>query len=294
MEFNGKLVFFTTTDSIKTVGFLMDNDADEKDVVVFVHGMGGSFAKDGILRGAKMLLQRRISFFTFNTRGAEIVKSFKNARGDKYYIMGTAFERFEDSARDIKGALNYLESMGYERFHLMGHSTGCQKILYYAWKRRDRRVKTLIFLSPSEDYPIWAAYLGEETDKAIEIAQNMVDRGRGDELHYFLYRRTGEIWSASRFLSFMDRDRPEASLFNYESDLPILSRVKLPMLFFFGGADTTLMHDVDYYRDIIKKSYRGEKLEIVKIPRGDHSFHGYEEAVFEKTAEFIKMSDKND
>ena len=284
-EFDGKLVFFTTTDYIKTAGFLMDSQGE--DVAVFDHGMGGSFAKDGFLRGARILVERGISYFAFNTRGAEIVKSFKNARGDKYYIFGTAFERFEDSARDIKGALNYLESLGYTRFHLVGHSTGCQKILYYAWKRRDPRVRSLIFLSPSEDYPIWANYLGEDMEKAIEIARNMVDRGHGDDLHYFLYRRTGEIWSASRFLSFADRDHVEAMLFNYESDLPVLSRIRIPVLFFFGSSDDTLFHDIDYYEEKVKKAYRGEKIEVVRVPRGDHSFHGKEEEVFSRMAEFI-------
>ncbi len=281
-EYTGTLVFFTATDRLKLSGFLMGKG---EDVVVFVHGMGGSFAKDGFLSGARVLLRRGISFFAFNNRGAEIVKSFKNARGDKYMVMGTAFEKFEDSARDIKGAINYLRDSGFERIHLMGHSTGCQKILYYAWKRRDTRVKSLIFLSPSDDYPIWRAYLGDDFDKAVQIAQNMKDMGRGDELHYFVYRRTGAIWSALRFLSFADRDCPEAKMFNYDSSLQILSKVRVPMQFFFGTADDTLIHPVDFYRDKILSARSDADVQI--IPRGDHSFHGKEEMVFEKIAGFI-------
>ncbi|NPA75867.1 MAG: alpha/beta fold hydrolase, partial [Euryarchaeota archaeon] len=277
VEFEGKLVFFTATDRVKLSGFLVP--AEGKDVAVFVHGMGGSFAKDGVLSGARKLVEQGISFFSFTNRGAEIVKSFKNARGDRYMVMGTAFEKFEDSARDIKGALNYLESIGYERFHLIGHSTGCQKILYYAWKRRDKRVKSLIFLSPSDDYPIWRVYLGEDFGKAVEIAQNMKDLGHGDELHYFVYRRTGAIWSASRFLSFADRDCVEASLFNYDSSLNILSRVHLPMQFFFGTADDTLFYPLEFYEKKIRDAYMGPRLEVEKIKRGDHSFHGKEDEV---------------
>ncbi len=285
LEFKGKLVFFTTTDNIKTSGFLMESGGDE--IAIFVHGMGGSFAKDGFLFGAGKLLERGISFFAFNNRGAEIVKSFKNTRGDKYYTFGTAFEKFEDSARDIKGAINYLESLGYQKFHLIGHSTGCQKILYYAWKRKDKRVKSLIFLSPSDDYPIWEEYLGDELEKAVEIAQNMEDRGYGNTLHYFIYRRTGAIWSASRFLSFADRERNEARMFNYDSSLPILGKVKSPMLFFFGTYDDTLYHEFEWYEEKIKNARKFGKTEIVKVPRGDHSFHGKEEEVFERIAEFI-------
>jgi len=285
MEFEGRLVFFLTTDNVKTSGFIIESDGDE--AVLFVHGMGGGFAKDGVLLGSIKLVERGLAFFTFNTRGADIVKSFKNGRGNRYYVFGTAFERFEDSARDIKGAINYIEALGYKKVHLIGHSTGCQKILYYAWKRKDKRVKSLIFLSPSDDYPIWRESLGDDFDKAVAIAQNMEDRGRGDEIHYFLYKRTGAIWSASRFLSFGDRDRVEAMLFNYDSELDIIRKVRLPMLFFFGGSDETLYHDFEFYEKKLKSSYIGPRIEILKVPRADHSFHGKEMEVFEKIGEFI-------
>jgi len=284
-EFDGKLVFFTTTDRIKTTGFLIEGS--NKEAVVFVHGMGGSFAKEGILSGGQKLVAHGYALFSFNTRGAEIVKSFKNARGDQYYTFGTAFEKFEDSTKDIKGAINYLESRGYEKVHLIGHSTGCQKILYYAWKRRDMRVRSLIFLSPSEDYPIWKAYLGKDMDKVIEIARNMEEHGYGKSMHYFLYRRTGELWSASRFLSITDRKRIEARLFNYQGELSILSKIYLPAQFFFGTKDETLFEDISYYKKKIKQAYRGKKLKIEVINGGDHSFHGKEEVVFDKIIKFI-------
>ena len=284
VEFKGELVFFSTTDRIKTYGFLMESG---EDVLIFVHGMGGNFAKAGFLQGASQLLNRGISFFSFNNRGADIVKSFKNLRGDKYYTLGTAFEKFEDSARDIKGAINYLETRGFRNFHLIGHSTGCQKILYYTWKRKDKRVKSLSFLSPSDDYPIWKDYLGADMDKSVNIAQNMEDLGRGKQIHYFVYRRTNSIWTASRFLSFADRERVEASLFNYDSPLATLSKVKIPMLFIFGSSDETLYRNAQFYEEKIKKARFGLRTEIVKILHGDHSFHGKEKEVFEKIAEFV-------
>ncbi len=285
VEFHGELAFFRTTDHIKTTGFLMDGGGDE--VALFVHGMGGGFAKDGFLAGASALLSRGYSFFSFNTRGAEIVKSFKNTRGDRYYVYGTAFEKFEDSARDIKGAINYLENRGYSRIHLIGHSTGCQKILYYAWKRHDKRVKSLVFLSPSDDYPIWKDYLGEDMEKAKDIAENMEKMGHGNDLHYFVYRRTGAIWSASRFLSFADRKRTEATMFNYDSNLQALSKIYVPVQFFFGTRDDTLYAPLDFYVKKVKKAYRGKMLSVEIIKGGDHSFHGKETYIFEKIATFF-------
>jgi pimeloyl-ACP methyl ester carboxylesterase len=282
LKFKGELVFFPSKDNLKTAGFLIP--ANGKDVVIFIHGMGGHFYKDGFLKGAKLLLEHGISFFSFNTRGADVVKDFKDLNGE-HHTLGTAFEKFEDSKYDIKAAIDFLESSGYENFHLMGHSTGCQKILYYAYEERDDRVKSLIHVSPAEDYEIWKNEY-EDFKKFISIAKNMQERGEGNKIIIPLYEKTGELWSASRFMSFADKRNMEARMFNYEN-LEIFSEIKTPTLIFLGKDDPYFLKPVDWYAEKLRMAYHGKKLEIEIMP-GDHSFHGYEEKIFERILGFVR------
>ncbi len=278
----GSLSFFETSDGLKTAGFLLRGTKDT--VVVFVHGMGGNFYKQGFLYGARELFKKGISFFSFNTRGAEIIKDFRDLEGN-HHLLGTAFENFEESTWDIQAAIEYLESLGYKDIHLMGHSTGCQKMLYYAYKSVDDRVKSLIHLSPAEDYEIWKNSLGSEFEKFLSLARQMVEEGRDNEIILPLYEKTGEFWSAHRFLSFASRDNLEAKMFNYE-ELHIFSKVKLPTMVVLGKEDPYFPKGVGWYAERLKHAYRGERIEIV-IMEGDHSFHGFEKELFKNIGDFV-------
>jgi len=282
-RFKGELITFPTKDSLKTCGFLMD--ASGKDVLIFIHGMGGHFYKDGFMHGAQELISQGISFFSFNTRGAEIVKDFKDLDG-MHHTLGTAFENFEKSTEDISASLDLLEDIGYSRFHLLGHSTGCQKILYYIHITGDSRIKSLIHLSPAEDYEIWKNLLGDDFEHFVDIAREMVERGEGDKLMIPLYEKTGDLWSARRFLSFASRETPEGRAFNYAS-LDMFSSVTLPTAVFFGDADPYLIHPPEYYAEKLKSAYGGEMIEVHIIENGDHSFHGLEEEIFHRIVDFI-------
>ncbi len=255
-----------------------------KDVVLFVHGMGGNFYKDGFLKGAKELVKRDVAFFSFNTRGAEVVKDFRDINGE-HHMLGTAFEIFEDSIKDIRAAISYLSQLGYENFHLLGHSTGCQKILFYQYSTQDERVKSLIHVSPAEDYEIWKNGLGD-FERFVAIAKDMMDKGEGNRIIIPLYERTGELWSARRFLSFADKSNMEARMFKYEN-LDIFSKIQTPTLIFLGKDDQYFLKDLEWYKEKLEKSYKGVKIRVEIMP-GDHSFHGYEDILFQRIADFIE------
>ncbi|OYT60095.1 alpha/beta hydrolase [Euryarchaeota archaeon ex4484_178] len=283
-KFGGELYIFPTGDNLRTSGFLMGAESDE--VIVFLHGMGGNFYKWGILQGAREILDRGISLFTFNNRGAEIVKDFKDLEGE-HHTLGTAFENFEECTEDISVALDLLEDTGYSRFHLLGHSTGCQKILYYAYKSKDPRISSLIHLAPADDYEIWRNELGEDFLRIVDIANDMISRGEGNKIIWELYEKTGTLWTASRFLSFASRENWEAKMFNYEN-LEIFSQVKLPTLIFLGNEDPYFLKPIDFYAEKLRNAYKGEKLKLKIVNGGDHSFHGKEKEVFGEIVEFVK------
>ena len=60
---------------------------------------------------------------------------------------GSAVENLDDSRHDIRGAIDAMEERGYSRIALIGHSLGGVKVVLYAARELDPRVKALIVAS---------------------------------------------------------------------------------------------------------------------------------------------------
>jgi len=74
-------------------------------------------------------------------------------------------------------------------------------------------------------------------------------------------------------------------MFNYEN-LDVFSKVQTPTLVFLGKEDPYFLKNLEWYKERLERSYRGERIKV-EIMHGDHSFHGYEDILFQKVAEFI-------
>ena len=121
-----------------------------KRVIVWMHGLGSSvFSKLGII---ELLARGDTAVLAFNNRGHDVVS--KSARGKKYIIAGAAHEVFTDCVDDIQGAINFVKKQGVRDIYLVGHSTGCQKSIYWAHKKKGKGIKGIILLAPLSDYSV--------------------------------------------------------------------------------------------------------------------------------------------
>src|SRR5262249_28544020 len=96
--------------------------------LIWVHGLGSTFysGQPLIQELSTQLGRAGVGFFKFNTRGHDAV-----ARGGSR-LAGAAFERFVDCVEDIRAMIAFARRRGYRKVILAGHSTGANKILYYA------------------------------------------------------------------------------------------------------------------------------------------------------------------
>lgn len=259
--------------------------AKAKRAVIWIHGLGSTmFSKLSI---AEKLINRDTAVLAFNNRGHDKVASF--SRGSKRLIGGSAHEIFTDCIDDIEGAIRAAKELDAKEIFLAGHSTGCQKSMYWAAKR-GKGVTGIILLAPISDYAAEVKLSGKKKLEAgIRVATRMVKAGREREMV-----PTGSIdWylmaDAQRFLSLYSGESAE-EIFTYwapDSDPKTLHAVKLPIL--------AIIAERDEYRDRPARkmeAWFAEHLkvgdQVIIVPKVGHSFKGAEKAIAKHMHKFMK------
>ena len=247
-----------------------------KRVIIWVHGLTSSaFSRIEIV---EKLVDRDTAVLTFNNRGHNKIGKVLSLKGKSSYI-GEAHEVFAECVDDIQGAIFSARKQGVKEIYLAGHSTGCQKSIYWAYKNNGgKAVKGVILLAPLSDYADTAKFDKKNLlPRAITVARKLVRQGKSHELLPL------SVWprmhDAQRFLSLYTPDSIEQSIFSYFDDRPsrILRSVRVPLL--------VLLAQNDEYRDRPMKkivpwfNHEAHRIEAHIIPNVGHSFKGGEDRI---------------
>lgn len=263
------IIRFVTKDRARLSGILFRNPRGSKTCVVFLHGMTSSFINNLSMALASGL-DENIGLFSLNTRGhdciSSIAKVVKGKRRD--IIAGTYFEKFEDSLYDLRGAIDMLSKRGFSRFVLCGHSTGCQKALYYQYKTQDRRVAGLVLLGPADDYNGYRKEFGKNFGKVLAKCRRLIKEGKGNtqlpEASWF---------SASRMVSLIDQKNVESRLLDYNGKLAEFSKIKIPILAVFGSEEEHRLMPVEKYLEILDAKSNSRRYSGLVIYGANHGFY---------------------
>lgn len=260
--------------------------ARAKRVIVFVHGLAGSAMNQRSL--VYPWVDANTAVMTFGNRGHDKVTKIRRiARNKKGYVSvlaGEAHEVFTDCVDDLQGAVGFAKRAGAREIYLAGHSTGCQKSVYYASKKPDRAVSGLILLAPMSDYADAAKFQkAGNLAKATAVARAMIRAGKKHEL---MPRSVwDDVLDAQRFLSLYTPDSAE-EIFSYaqpKKDPVTLKKVKLPLLVIFAGEDEFEDRPTEDIADWFE-GHINEQSTVAIIPGVLHSFVGGEE----KTASVVR------
>ncbi len=288
----GELVSFKTDDGLILNGFLVRPKRGSKEALIYLHGMEGSFYRSNAAKVlARKLAARQINFLSIEQRGSYTMLGFKRKTRRKkvIYLAGGAFEKFEDCVYDINGAIRFLNRIGIKKIFLAGHSTGCQKITYYQYKRRDRRVKALVLLAPADDYNIQKKELRRRFNSAVRVARALYKKDRNSEMPREYIKRP---YSAGRFLSYSDLRFVESRIFNYDlKRLREFGSVRQPMLAIFGSKEEHALKPVRDYMRILERNTRSSKFDYAIIKNADHGFDGRENAMADAVVDWLKKLD---
>ncbi|MEI7961630.1 MAG: alpha/beta fold hydrolase [archaeon] len=282
-ELNGKLVYFKATDGLELQGFISESKQHNKKIIIHIHGMQGDFVRIPLhWELAKQLKGSDFDFFPINTRGSGLKTRFY--KKSKKMYLGTGFENFEESYYDIEGAIKETEKLGYKQIILSGHSTGCQKIIYYQSKRQNKKVKGLILLGAGDDYNLAKKQHGKKFDSTVKLAKKLVAKKKGFEVK----PEFGEF-CAKRYLSFADTKNPESKIVDYFGKLELFSKIKEPMLAIFGTQDNAV---IDTPKESLKKLRGRTKSDFfitAQINGAKHSFMGKEKETCKVIQTFLKQ-----
>ncbi|MDO8561648.1 MAG: alpha/beta fold hydrolase [bacterium] len=271
--------------------------AKPKRVIIWVHGLGSSaFSKLGI---ADALIDKNIAVITFNNRGHDKVSRIARTgekKISKAVLGGSAHEVFTDCVDDIQGAINFVKRAGVKNIYLAGHSTGCQKSIYWASKRgrlpargaQAGSVKGIILLAPISDYSAEMHLKGKgKIARAAEAARALVSRGKKHQLldeKYWPY-----TIDAQRFLSLYTPDSVE-EIFTYAQPTKnprTLKSVTMPLLVLLAEKDEYGDRPAKKIAEWFLKNGRGN-LQTLIVPRTTHSFHGKEKTVASVIKRWVK------
>lgn len=230
-------------------------------LLVFVHGMGSNFYRSGLKKAfLEAAPAHGLAVLSFNNRGAE---------------RGTEDEPFRMCLPDLDAAAAFGRRQGHRRLVFAGHSTGCQKIVFWQAQRRNPAVAGLVLLAPADDYAVMRRDLGRRFEKAVARARRNVAAGRGESLVPGLYER----FTSRRFLSLADLKHAEAQVFRYAGALTQFRRVQCPLLAVFGDREEFAAIPPADMLAVLRRKTAARRFTDWLIPGADHGFHGCEAQV---------------
>lgn len=301
MEWN--ILPFETRDGLTLYGGLIkakkppSSKKRTSTVVLHIHGMTDYFYEGKLVEAvARAAAATGNDFFACNNRGMGII-SLINGR-----FFGTSHERFEDCIYDIDAAITALQKHGYKHIILTGHSTGCQKIIYWTHHIRKngtqknnirKNIQALVLLSPADDYGYMKKMCGKKFDALRREVAAMMKQNRANEILSDRFKTPK--FSVQRFHHLYKEDSIEGNIFCYDKPLTMLSAIMrvqptrrqptLPLLAVFGSDEQFTAIPPAQMLAQIKKAAPAAHTKL--IPDADHSFHGKENHLYRALKNFF-------
>ncbi len=292
-----RLIRFEATDGIALGGLLYEPARTSKDVLIWLHGTGGSSIFDSKRTNplAAEIVRQGLAFFPFNNRGAHVMRrmAVRSGKRSSHVQGGAAYELIRECVADIDGAIRDLRARGYSRFHLAGHSTGANKIVIYDQLKRRNPVASYLLVAGGDDTGMFYEQLGPRKFRAtLERANTMIKARRGMELVPSSISDVPMSWR-----SFFDMANPDGE-YNVFPFLEALEEVKLsrkppfwrvktikkPVLAIYGENDEYLSDVSAAVSAMANAIGPRENFEFAIMRNADHSFTGREATLGELMA----------
>ncbi|HEY0592346.1 MAG TPA: alpha/beta fold hydrolase [Thermoanaerobaculia bacterium] len=297
-----RLVSFRSTDGLALPGLLYEPPRKTTSVALFLHGNGDASVFYSARRTnafGEEMARRGMAFFAFNNRGAHLIKRLgrKTARRRESVLAGMTYETIRDCVFDVDGAIAMLRTEGYRRFHLIGHSTGANKICVYNRRKPRNPVARTVLLAPGDDVGIYYDQLGSARfERALTLAKVRIAAGRGRELAHRAFSPFPISW-----LSLHDTIDPEGeyNVFPFLDAIHGLGlsrkplfrdyrRLRKPALVLFGENDEYCFGEVPRCVELLERhSAAPRRSKFVILPDADHGFHGREHEAGAIMADFL-------
>lgn len=284
-------VRFKASDGVELQGWLSNVDGDT--AVVHIHGMSGNGYENHFLDNLREMYSKEgISFFTINTRGHGIISYFPQGDdvdpwGGGTKLGGSCFELFEESIFDIKGAIDFLKTLGKSKFILEGHSLGGSKVVHYLVSTKSPEVIAAILLAPT-DMVAWAQ-TDPRHDEYLKKSEELIARSARDELVGAQCWLDETPLSAGTYQTLC-KAGSAVDVYGERTGGSLLGRVQLPVHIVYGDDDIGILKvegTVDKWVERVNK-IKNQNTQISIIQGATHSFKNHESTLAENVESFVK------
>lgn len=262
-------------------------ESNKKDIcIICIHGMCGTIIDNYFATvWGKLLAKNDIGFIYEHNRGHSIENDIVMKDGS-FKRCGCMYEIFEDCIYDIDLAIQTAKEKGYKRIILLGHSLGCNKVIYYYYKKHPNILGIILASAPD----MIGSHLLIEPDyeELLKEAKENIDKNQPTKLLHKMIEDYMYMSSQTYYNWF----HKNSNLNN----LPIISNPKnweqletidVPILTFSGSKDE------DYYLhlDLLKeKATNCKNFEYQII---ENTGHTYQEKELETGNLILNWINKN-
>jgi pimeloyl-ACP methyl ester carboxylesterase len=295
---NPTFLEFPTADGLILPGLLYP--ARESDtVIISLHGNGSTsiFYNEYEQRAmTETLIKNGISLFAFNNRGAHLIKSLRvrKQEKDEHRYFGMSYEIIKECVDDIDGAVAFLQKQGYNKFILMGSSTGANKICVYNHYQSKNPFERYILLGGGDDTGIYYDLLGKEKFfRILKASKQKIADGQGEALITKLL--PDALFSYQAFYDMCNPDGDYNCFPFYEainntklSTKPLFryfKEITKPTLVVYGKNDEYAWGDVPRVVELLKNQQPDFAYTIIN--NADHGFHGCEKELAKKIIQWV-------
>ena len=251
-------------------------NTNEKDIcVIFVHGMCQTIIDNyfAIVCG-NLLSENKIGFLYAHNRGYSIENDILMKDGT-YTRCGCMYEIFEDCVLDIDLAIEKAKELGYKRIILMGHSYGCNKLIYYYYKKRPDILGMI--LSSAPDMVGLQLLRQKDYKELIKEAKENIDNGNSTKLlsnlvedYMYMSSQTYYNWfNKNSNLDNLPIMGNSNNWYQFES-------IDVPILTFSGSLETDNYLHLDLLKD---KAKNCNNFECKIIENANHFYHNKEDEI---------------
>jgi len=274
-------VNFTTSDKLSLFGLLHTPETPTNEVVIFVHGIHSNCYRRKDDMFAEELCKNNIAYFSFNNRGANTVTKI-NGR-----LYGAAYEDITECGHDINAAIAEMREKGYSKIHLLGHSLGSSKVLYWYKNSKKFEINTVGLLSLVDSSNLAKFILGKKYKMTMLYLKK---QKLSTLIPQEAFKKVNVLpLSVKTFLRIFDN--PETDLVSYDKEkvnVENLNKIKEPLFMRFGTINEYLIDNSSNTASLILENITKNNVDISYIEEADHSYHGKEQKLINEYIEFLK------
>lgn len=283
-----ELIFARSDDDVLNGGVLFSPDSNRANsdiAIIWIHGWGVNFYSPTYIKIGRAFSARGFTCVIGNTRMHDLgnIQGYrfgKRVRGGGYW--GIASEEVDD----IAAWIDLIESVGFKKVILIGHSAGWSAVRKYQGERQDARVVGIVSASGS-------IYPDTRPIDTVQLAQALrcMEKHDGEDLIKDPKRSFPSYISAATFIDIVNQPPEYKDFFGFNYAEPGVKKIECPVLAFFGtDGDGGNEKELESLGAVIKKQpYLKSKITTQVINNADHMYDGEEEQVVDAIIAWINF-----